>query len=245
MSTDKETLNKIASEYHEQDMMSDKFIEDLCQINTYNWVFENLKGAKSVLEMGFGEGNFTRAIVEQGYRPTLLDGSDILLEKAKNLHGDKIVAVHSLFEEYQPQNKFDCIVCTHVLEHVDSPATLLNRMRDWINECGKIIIIVPNKESIHRQLAVIMGLQPQLDTLGARDKLVGHQRVYSLETLSNEILDSGYEISESVGFFLKTLPNSMMLDYSQELIIALNKISQILPKNLLANIGIVAKKKNA
>ena len=89
-------------------------------------------------------------------------------------------------------------------------------------------------------LAVIMGLQPELDTLGARDRLVGHQRVYSLKTLEEDVLKAGLEVTETNGFFLKVLPNSMMLQYSNELISALNNISPSLPKNILANIGLVA-----
>jgi 2-polyprenyl-3-methyl-5-hydroxy-6-metoxy-1,4-benzoquinol methylase len=242
MAVTKEELDKIAHEYHEQDLMKDKFIEDQCQFYTYNWVFENMKGCNTVLEMGYGEGNFTQELVNRGFKPTVLDGSEVLLKKAKELHGDKVEVASALFEEYQPEKKFDCVLATHVLEHVDNPVALLNEMKTWIHEKGKIIIIVPNKESLHRQLAVIMGLQPALDTLGARDKLVGHQRVYSIDTLSQDVLASGMKVLNTAGFFLKTLPNSMMLGYSKDLVIALNKVSPSIPKNLLANIGLVTTK---
>jgi hypothetical protein len=45
---------------------------------------------------------------------------------------------------------------------------------------------------------------------------------------------------DSAGFFLKVLPNSMMLEYSRELLWGLNAISPSLPKNLLANIAAIA-----
>jgi 2-polyprenyl-3-methyl-5-hydroxy-6-metoxy-1,4-benzoquinol methylase len=240
MAVTKQELDKIAHEYHEQDLMQDKFIEDECQFYTYNWVFENMKGCSTVLEMGYGEGNFTEELVKRNFKPTVLDGSEVLLKKAKQLHGDKVEVASALFEEYQPTQKFDCVLATHVLEHVDEPIVLLKEMKKWLNANGKIIIIVPNKESLHRQLAVIMGLQPALDTLGARDKLVGHQRVYSIDTLSKDVSESGLRVIETAGFFLKALPNSMMLGYSKDLVIALNKVSPMMPKNLLANIGLVA-----
>jgi 2-polyprenyl-3-methyl-5-hydroxy-6-metoxy-1,4-benzoquinol methylase len=240
MSVTKDELNKIAEEYHSQDLMQDKFIEDECQFYTYNWVFSHLAGYQTVLEMGYGEGNFTHELVARGFKPTVIDGSGLLLEKAKEMYGEKIETGHALFEEYAPEKKFDCVLATHVLEHVDDPVALLLEMKKWIHDKGKIIIIVPNKESIHRQLAVLMKLQPELDTLGARDKLVGHQRVYSLDTLEKDVQAAGLKVSETAGFFLKTLPNSMMLQYSPELIKALNEISPLLPKNLMANIGLIA-----
>ena len=220
--------------------MQDKFIEDECQFYTYNWVFEHLVGCHNVLEMGYGEGNFTSELVARGFRPTVIDGSGILLQTAKSIYGDKIETGHSLFEEYVPDKKFDCVLATHVLEHVDDPVALLIEMKKWIHINGKIIIIVPNKESIHRRLAVIMGLQPELDTLGARDKLVGHQRVYSIATLEKDVRTAGLKVTETYGFFLKTLPNSMMLTYSKELVQALNKISPQMPKEMMANIGLIA-----
>jgi hypothetical protein len=48
---------------------------------------------------------------------------------------------------------------------------------------------------------------------------------------------------EKKGFFLKVLPNSMMLDYSKDLINALNTISEKIPDHLLANIGVIVKNK--
>lgn len=240
MTTTKLELEKIYKQYHSQDVMKDKFIEDASQVYTYDWVFKMIEGRKTVLELGYGEGNFTEQLVERGFDVTVVDGSISLLNEAKKLHGNKLKCEHELFEEYSPKIKYDCILATHVLEHVDEPVLLLSKMKSWIKDNGIIVIIVPNKESIHRQLAVIMGLQPELDSLSARDKIVGHQRVYSIETLTKDILEAKLVVKETAGFFLKTLPNSMMLNYSNELIQALNIISPQIPKNLLANIGVIA-----
>jgi 2-polyprenyl-3-methyl-5-hydroxy-6-metoxy-1,4-benzoquinol methylase len=241
MALTKEELDKIALEYHGKDEMHDKHIEDMCQFYTYDWVFSHLRGSEKVLELGFGEGNFTEELSKQEISLTVVEGSSVLVEKAKEIYGNRIRFECALFEQYKPQNKFDVIVATHVLEHVDDPVSLLKTMKNWLNDNGKIIIIVPNRESIHRQLAVIMGLQPTLDTLGERDHLVGHQRVYSLDTLGADVTNAGLKIMEEEGFFLKLLPNSMMLGFKTELLEALNKISFQLPDRLLANIGIIAK----
>lgn len=44
-------------------------------------------------------------------------------------------------------------------------------MKNWLKKDGEIIVIVPNKESIHRRLALNMGLIQKLDSLSERDKL--------------------------------------------------------------------------
>jgi len=145
-----------------------------------------------------------------------------------------------LFEEFSPAAPFDAIIASHVLEHVDDPVALLRRMAGWLAPGGRLVIVVPNKESLHRRLAVLMGLQPALDTLGARDRLVGHQRVYSHATLEQDLRAGGYTLTEKTGFFLKPVANSMMLGYSTELLGAMNQIGPQLPMELLANIGVLA-----
>ena len=241
MKTTQRQLDKIALDYHTSDAVQDKHIEDICQRHTYEWVIKNIGRARSALEMGYGEGNFTAELSKLPLKLTVLEGSPLLCAKAQSLYGQKISLECALFEKFEPREKFDAIVATHVLEHVDEPVALLRAMKKWLSPRGKVIIIVPNSESIHRRLAVLMKLQPKLDTLGARDQLVGHQRVYSMAELKRDVRRAGFDSVVVEGFFLKTLPNSMMLGFSTELIEALNAISGELPDTLLGNIGLVAK----
>jgi len=241
MPTTKQDLDKIANDYHSSDAMQDKHIEDICQWHTYDWVLKHIGRSRSILEMGYGEGNFTAVLSKLRRRLTVLEGSPLLVEKARAIYGQRVQFECALFEEFWPKESFDVIVATHVLEHVDDPVALLRLMKTWLKPSGRIIIIVPNSESIHRRLAVMMKLQPKLDTLGARDHLVGHQRVYSMAALRRDVRRAGCRPVAEEGFFLKVLPNSMMLGFSKELIEALNAISPELPDELLGNIGLVAK----
>lgn len=240
MSSARDELNRIANEYHGKNQLEDKHIEDLCQHFTFDWVFSQLTESRTVLELGYGEGLFTRELVKCGYEVDVVEGSEILVQKAKNLFGNEINCIHSLFEEYETKKQYDCIVATHVLEHVSDPVELLRLMRVWIKPEGRIIIIVPNKESIHRRLAVLSGIQSTLESLSPRDHLVGHKRVYSFQTLRDDVESAGLQVVDEVGFFLKSLPNSMMLGFNDSLLVAMNRISGQVPKELLANIGIVA-----
>jgi 2-polyprenyl-3-methyl-5-hydroxy-6-metoxy-1,4-benzoquinol methylase len=234
-------LDQIAADYHANDAIPDIHIENLCQEYFIRWLLGQIPKDARILELGYGDGLVTAALVNAGCRLTLVEGAATLVSSAMAaLPG--IECIHSLFEDFRTPARFDVILASHVLEHVDEPQAILRLMSSWLAADGKIIIVVPNRNSLHRQLAVIMGLQRELDTLSARDELVGHQRVYSLEVLNRDIVQSGLEIVDSTGLFLKVLPNSMMLDYSRELLWALNEISAALPKELLANIVVTATK---
>ena len=233
-------LDEIASEYHNIPM-KDKFIEDESQVFTLNWINTFIDDGLDVLELGYGEGILTNHLSKLSINLEVLEGSKILVDKALKKHQNTVFH-HSFFENFEAKKKYDLIICTHVLEHVDDPVLVLNNMREWLNPNGKVIIIVPNADSIHRQLAVIMKLQEKRDDLSKRDRIVGHKRVYDHIRLEADILKASLSIVERKGFFLKTIPNSMMLNYDLGLIKALNKISDTLPFNILANLAYVVEK---
>ncbi len=64
---------------------------------------------------------------------------------------------------------------------------------------------------------------------------------YSLAGLRTDLAAAGLGVTAEFGYFLKTVPNGMMLDWPVELLEALNAISDDLPPHLLANIGVVAR----
>lgn len=243
MPTSREKLNEIAKGYHLSADVPDIFIENLCQIHTLKWVAKHTHPAGDLLELGYGDGLFTHELVQMGHTVTLLEGAQSLVAKVRSEYGDRLQIHHSLFEEFETEKTYDYVIATHVLEHVDNPVSVLSHMKSWLKPSGRLVVIVPNKESLHRQLAVLMNLQPQMDTLSDRDQVVGHQRVYSFETLAKDLDQAGFEVVERKGFFLKVLPNSMMLDFSEKLINALNEVADLVPDHLLANIGAVVKLK--
>ena len=127
------------------------------------------------------------------------------------------------------------------MEHIDNTIELLKYLSKYFKKPGRKIIALPNSESVHRQLALIMNLHNSLETLSPRDLVVGHQRVYSHQTLIKDISKAGFEEVYSKGFFLKVLPNSMMTEFSKELILALNQISDKLPNELCATLVSIVK----
>ena len=101
---------------------------------------------------------------------------------------------------------------------------------------------MPNKESIHRRLAVLMGIQENLDSLSERDLMVGHLRVYSKETLLQDLENCDLRVKEMKGFFFKPLANFQLMQLNREIIDGLLKLGELLPVDQLANIGFIAHK---
>jgi 2-polyprenyl-3-methyl-5-hydroxy-6-metoxy-1,4-benzoquinol methylase len=238
----KTKLDKIAKSYHLGNKLNDMRLENLNQIFYSNWILKFVKN-KSVLEMGYGDGILTSYLASRkNSNLNLIEGSKLLSKKAKRKHKN-ITVINEMFENFKPKKKYDIIIASHILEHVDKPVEVLKKIKSWMHKKSLCIIHVPISTSYHRQIAVIMKLQKKLDTLSKRDLVVGHKRVYSLKTMKSDLKKTRFRLLKIQGFFLKFLPNSMMLDFSDDLIVALNKITKNIDPALCANASFIIKKK--
>jgi 2-polyprenyl-3-methyl-5-hydroxy-6-metoxy-1,4-benzoquinol methylase len=238
-----ENLEKIAIDYHLSANMPDMFIEAICQEFEISWLSGYIGAGDKVLDLGFGDGLFLQAFKNHP-NFTILEGSKSLAMHAMSVVQElrsSAKVVHTYFEEYVTTEKYDVIIASHVLEHVKDPKRVLNLCKKWLSDDGEIIVIVPNRESLHRRLGVVMGLQRELDDLSLRDKAVGHLRVYSLESLTKEIEETGFKVIEKRGFFTKALSNAQMINLDPEVFRGLCELSSNLPAEMGANIGLVCK----
>lgn len=199
-----------------------------------------LNGPK-VLEMGFGDNVWTDLIIQKYGHAHIVDASEVLLDEARRIYGDRISTFYSLFEDFIPYERFDTVLASYVLEHVIDPVSILKKSRYWLKEMGQLVVIVPNATSLHRMLSVHMGIQKTPESLGNTDFQMGHRRVYTLESLRNDISKSGYCIVEEKGLFLKLLPNIMMTNFSNQLFEGLFDLADSLPIEYAAAIACLCK----
>jgi hypothetical protein len=214
----------ITPEEYKNLKLPDQWIEDLMQEYETKWIMDKLDKCNTVLELGYGSGIIANALVKDGKSVTVVDGAPCHVNGAQ--------CIVSMFEDYAPPMRYGCVIASFVLEHVENPLGLLRKMQNWGN---RLIVVGGNAGSIHRRLAVQMGIQDRLDSLSARDEAVGHYRVYDIPTLRGQIEEAGWKIRDEKGFFIKPLPNSMMTGFSVPLLRAMNEIE--LPLEYMANVG--------
>ena len=235
-------LDRFAETYYLNDEIEDVDIEELAQRHSVPRLVAAIDGRRT-LEMGYGTGLVTTELLAAGVQLDVLEGSARLCEMATARHDAEGLLVHqAMFEEFCPETAYGAVLALHVLEHVDDPPTLARRIASWTEPGGVVVAVAPNAQSIHRQLGVRMGLHDTLDALSPRDHLVGHRRVYDLDGLTADLVAAGLEVVDVFGYFVKPLPNAMMLDWSREVLDGLNAIADVVPPWLCANIGVVARR---
>lgn len=162
----------------------------------------------NLLELGSFKGEFTKRLLPYFSDITCVEASDEAVSEAKDSLGDKVKIYNSLFENLTLTSKYDNIVLTHVLEHIDSPLDLLKQINDeWLSDTGRFFLVCPNANAPSRQIAVKMGLITHNSAVTPAEKEHGHQITYTLDTLERDVKAAGLKVVHRSGIFFKALAN--------------------------------------
>jgi 2-polyprenyl-3-methyl-5-hydroxy-6-metoxy-1,4-benzoquinol methylase len=162
----------------------------------------------SALELGSFKGDFTKRLLPHFKDITCVEASDEAIALAEKQLGNKITFVNSLFETVQLPKKYDNIVLTHVLEHIDDAVGLLKRINnEWLSDTGRFFLVCPNANAPSRQIAVKMGLISHNSAITPAEQEHGHRITYTLDTLERDARAAGLKVVYRTGIFFKALAN--------------------------------------
>ncbi|MFN6037509.1 MAG: class I SAM-dependent methyltransferase, partial [Bacteroidota bacterium] len=161
-----------------------------------------------VLELGSFKGDFTLRLAQKFNKITCVEASKDAIVAAKAKVTLKAEFINSTFENVKLPEKYDNIILTHVLEHIDDPIFVLKRINDeWLSESGRLFLVCPNANAPSRQIAVKMGLISHNAAVTPAEEVHGHRITYSLDTLERDAKAAGLNVIYRTGIFFKALAN--------------------------------------
>lgn len=170
--------------------------------------FEPFFNKGSLLELGSFKGDFTRRFLPFFDDVTCVEASDVAVQEAQQKLGSKVKFVNSLFEKATLPKRYNNIVLTHVLEHLDDPVLVLKRINEeWLAQGGRFFLVCPNANAPSRQIAVKMGLISHNAAVTTAEAKHGHHRTYTLDTLERDAVAAGLKVVHRSGIFFKALAN--------------------------------------
>ena len=200
-------LNALAGSYNIDNVYDQyKRLEFLEKLSNYIDLKES-----TVLEFGSAAGQMTEILSKRAKKVVAVDGSSEFIRIARE-KVNNVQFYEAYFEDFAIDERFDCLIMHHVLEHVKDPISLLFNVSKFLNEDGIIAISVPNRDALSRQLAVKMGLLSSVRELTENDINHGHQRTYSWWRLKDEARASGYNIIGQHGLYMKLFCDSQNLE---------------------------------
>ena len=199
------------------------------------------------LELGCYQGEFTKTIRKHFSDVTVVEASDELIDYCRPKVGPDITFIHSTFEKVELEPVYDSVFLMHTLEHLDEPVEILARVNQWLSQRGRLFLVVPNANAPSRQIAVKMGLVPYNSAVIESERLHGHRKTYSLDTLEHEAVSAGLKVIYRSGVFFKPLAGSQFDDaiaanvISREYLEGCYRLGMIYP-DLCASVFVVCEK---
>lgn len=193
-------------------------------------------GGESALELGCGNGRWTRVLCERYTEVDTVDAAGPLIEAivaAYKGNGATLRGHVALVEDFlaSATRTWEHVYLTMLLEHVADPIDVLTRVHQVCTSDSSIFIAVPNATSIHRILAVRAGLTGAVDELSENDYNVGHRRVYTPELLVQHVQDAGFTITERIPVGLKPITHDQMKTLPNAVLWALCRSGDLVPEH--------------
>jgi SAM-dependent methyltransferase len=162
----------------------------------------------SLLELGSFKGDFTKRFLAYFEDITCVEASEVAVAEAERKLNGKVTFVNTLFEKASLPRRYDNIVLTHVLEHLDDPVLVLKRINEeWLADGGRLFLVCPNANAPSRQIAVKMRLISHNAAVTPAEAEHGHRCTYSLDTLERDAGAAGLKVTHRSGIFFKALAN--------------------------------------
>jgi 2-polyprenyl-3-methyl-5-hydroxy-6-metoxy-1,4-benzoquinol methylase len=162
----------------------------------------------SLLELGSSRGAFTKKLAPYFDDVTCVEAAEVAIKEAKDTVDGNVQFVCGLFENVTLPRRYDNVVLTHVLEHLDDPVSVLKRVnQEWLDDGGRLFLACPNANAPSRQIAVKMGLISHNAAVTPAEAEHGHQCTYTLDTLERDAVAAGLRVVQRSGIFFKALAN--------------------------------------
>ena len=113
--------------------------------------------ARRLLDLGCGTGELGKHLKTQPNREVIgitHNDREAALAKA---HLDQVIIADLDNYDFSSLGSFDCIICSHVLEHLVFPQRIIERLRPQLSPGGELIVAIPNVLHWKQRLQFLMG----------------------------------------------------------------------------------------
>jgi SAM-dependent methyltransferase len=212
----RENLDQYVGAYHDDFPFAD---ENLGMLRSYAAYFVDSLGtatARDVLSLGIGyqtvSQSIVRALGERLATYTIVEGSPAVIAEFRAQWPLERCpeVVESYFETFQATRRYDAIEMGFVLEHVDDPALIVRRFRQFLKPGGFIGMAVPNARSLHRLIGHEAGLLDDVYRLSDADLQLGHKRYFDLDSFRHLAESEGLVVRRARGIMMKPVTTGQL-----------------------------------
>jgi 2-polyprenyl-3-methyl-5-hydroxy-6-metoxy-1,4-benzoquinol methylase len=191
---------------------------------------------KTLLEIGCGEAPLFTDL--PGVDVTVIEPAGAFAAGARRLAcgRDNIRVIESTLEQTSGIGTFDMVVISCVLHEVPDSAALLSAAARACSGSSVLHVNVPNANSLHRLLAVAMGLIDATNRTSLTQQRMQQRSIYDRCSLQAELEAAGFEIRDQGSLFVKPFSHAQMQTLvdqgfmSSQMLDGLDRLVEVLPE---------------
>jgi len=135
----------------------------------------------SLLDVGSGLGVFPWRMNKEGWDITALDPDERAAKHTRDIVGVKAIAADFMELKASEAGKFDIITLNKVLEHVERPVEMLEKVKTFLNKEGFVYIELPD-------------VAAAVEGKGREEFFIEHHHIFSFASLSIMAEKAGFKI---------------------------------------------------
>jgi 2-polyprenyl-3-methyl-5-hydroxy-6-metoxy-1,4-benzoquinol methylase len=140
-----------------------------------------------VLDIGCATGALLVSLREKGWKTTGVEISGPQAEYARQEWGLDVRTL-PLEENHFPSEGFQAVLASHLIEHLNDPASLVREVYRILAPGGRFFVTTPN----------IRGFQARLLGGRWRSAIFDHLYLFSVKTLSALLMKNGFKVEKTV-----------------------------------------------
>jgi len=118
---------------------------------TFNFIADNLKNGKKIIELGCGMGILAEKLIKQGNTYYGIDISAVPKKRIESL-GGVFFQADIMNLRIDSKNMFDYLIATEFLEHFEDADFIVKHSKQFLKKTGTAIFSVPNNFLGHEDL---------------------------------------------------------------------------------------------
>lgn len=159
-------------------------------------IITGTKNSGRVLDLGCGEGHILKMLPDS-YEKYGVDIS----ESALNLIIERDISVKlcNLNKDFPFDIKFDFIICSEVLEHLERPSNVLKNVKKHLTKDGLFLVTTPNVTLWKHRIRLLFGEFPNYDK--------SHINFWDIEDFIDMLINHGYVLLDFYPTGFSPIPN--------------------------------------
>jgi 2-polyprenyl-3-methyl-5-hydroxy-6-metoxy-1,4-benzoquinol methylase len=196
----------------------------------------HLRATDRLLELGCATGLMTSLLAPSVASVVGVDHSELYLERATG-RGIANASFHvGDLDGYEDDRRYDHVLATNVLHEVADPVACLTRFGGLLGYHGRLWISLQNPQSLHRLVALELGLIDDLCEIAERGTRFGTRALWTADEVVDMGAAAGLVCTAREGVLLKPLPNAGMAALDESLVEGYVRAAHHLPEHCSMNL---------